>query len=386
MADSPSTGVGAPADADAPDVATLVADLRAARKTRADIDARIADHGEETVDRVADAVADLRRLLARYEDSATGTGDFEAYLEFQSQVAELVEDLSEDLPEREAFERANDVVDQRRLSESDFARAREALEPAAEVAALREDRQSANVRVREAERAIDDRLDAIADRVDHLERLRELGEADLDAPVEELTGPISRYDEAVAAEFDSFRRSAPARDVLGFVATTSAYPFVEFEQPPEELREYVERNPAGEESLTTLLTYADYSRSKLDHYVDDADAFRRAVPTNRTYLDRLDADPLLVGSPPPAADRLRPFAEELIPVVARFADEETVALAREVRNLTGRDDYDRLRNAAVAREELTDEERARLRSGAVETELSELREAVETLEAALAES
>lgn len=386
VADDARSGFTADSDPDAPSAETLAADLRAAREARRDVEARIEDRGEATVDRVADAVTNLRRLLDRYEDRATGTGDFEAYLEFQSQVAELVEDLPDDLPRHDAFERVADVVDQRRLSERDFERAREAIEPAAAVASLREDRETAATRVREAERDVEDRLDAIEERTARLERLQELGEADLDAPVEELTGPVADYDDAVASAFRSFRRSAPARDVLDFVATTAAYPFVEFEQPPEKLRAYVERHPAGEESPTTLLSYADYSRSKLDHYVEDADAFRRAVPTNRTYLDRLDADPLLVESPPPAADRLRPFAEELIPVVARFAEEETVALAREVRDLTARDDYERLRNAAVARAELADAERARLRSGAVAEELAALREARETLEAVLAET
>jgi hypothetical protein len=387
MADTSSTGAaGSDATADGPDAASLAADLRTARERKATLDAEIGDYGESTVTRVADAVAEARRLYDRYEDSATGSGDFEAYLEFQSQVAELVEGLPEDLPERDAFEQANDVVDQRRLSKTDIARAREAIEPAAEVAALLEDRDAVSERVREAERAVERRVDTIEERIDHLERLQELGDADLDAPVEELTDPIARYDEAVADAFESFRGSAPAREVLGFVATTSAYPFVEFDQPPADLREFVEDRPVGEESITKLLSYADYSTSKLDHYVDDTDAFRRAVPMNRTYLDRLDAAPLLVGSPPPAADRLRPFAEELIPVVARFADEDVVVRAREVRDLTDRDDYERLRTAAVARAELTDAERARLQSGDVAAELEALREDRQTLETVLDET
>lgn len=371
---------------DAPAAATLAADLREAREARREVESRIDDYGEAQVQTVADAVADLRGLLDRYADSATGSGDFEAYLEFQSQVAERVEGLPEDLPERDAFEQVADVTDQRRLSETDFARARGELEPAADVAALRKNREEAGSRVAEAERTVETRLDAIDDRIDHLVRLQELGDADLDAPVEDLTDPIEAYDEAVEAAFESFRHDEAARDVLGFVATTSAYPFVEFDQPPTDLREFVDARPAGDEPIPTLLEYADYSQSKLDHYVADTDAFRRAVPMNRTYLNRLDADPLLVGSPPPAADRLRPLAEELIPVVARFADEETVAQARAVRDLTTRDDYERLRTAAVARDELSEDERTRLRSGAVDDELAGLRDDRETLQATLDES
>ena len=370
---------------DSPTADELAADLRDARAELADVESRIADHGEETLRRVADAVAQARRLLDRYEDSATGTGDFEAYLEFQSQFAELEEGLPDDLPRRDAFEAASEIVDQRRLSESDFARARDALEPAGEVAALAEERESARSRVREAERDVERRLDAVEDRIDHLERLERLGEADLDAPVEELTDPIARYDGAVTEAFRDFRESAPAREVLALVDKTRAYPFVDFEQPPGDLREYVERSPVGEESVSTLLSYADYSRSKLDHYVDDATAFRRAVPMHRTYLDRLDATPLTVGSPPPEAGRLRPLADELIAVVGRFADEETVVRAREVRDLTTRDDYERLRRAAVARADLTESQRERLASGAVEDELASRGEDRETLRAALQE-
>lgn len=368
---------------DDPSTGALVAELRDARAEHAELEARIEEYGEASVEAAIDAVTQARRLLAQYEDSATGTGDFEAYLEFQSQFAELVEDLPEDVPEREAFEAANEVVDQRRLSERDFDRAREAIEPAAEVSDLVENRESAARRVVEAERDVETRLDRIEARIDHLERLQRLDDVDLDAPTEELTAPIARYDEAVTEAFRRFRGSASARDVLSFVATTRVYPFVEFEQPPEDLRQYVEEHPAGEESVSTLLSYADYSRSKLDHYVEDATAFRRAVPMHRTYLNRLDADPLTVGSPPPEAGRLRPLAEELIRVVGRFADEETVALAREVRDLTGRDDYERLRQAAVARADLSDEERERIQSGEVAEELEQLRGDAETLRDAL---
>ena len=47
---------------------------------------------------------------------------------------------------------------------------------------------------------------------------------------------------------------------------------------------------------------------------------------------------------------------------------------RAVRARTREDDYDRLREAAVARAELTDAERRRLESGAVAEELEDVRE------------
>ena len=360
----------------------LLAELREARAEREEIAAEIDRYGEESVRAVADAVAEATRLFDRYADSATGTGDFEAYLEFQSQVAELVESLPEELPEREGFEAANEAVDQRTISESDFQRARESIAEARAIADLLDRREAADQRVDDAERAVSERLSAIDRRLDELAELRRLGDADLSAPTEELTEPIERYDEAVREAFAAFVDDAPVRELLGLLETTGHYPLIDYQRPPPELVEYVRNHPAGEEPLPTLLSYADYSGSKLSHYVEDPTAFETTVPVHRTFLDRIDAEPLTVGSPPPAAD-LRYLADELVSVVARFADEETVALARELRDLARRDDYDRLRDAVVAENELSDDQREALRNGEVEAEAERLREARERLSGTL---
>jgi hypothetical protein len=144
----------------------------------------------------------------------------------------------------------------------------------------------------------------------------------------------------------------------------------------------VRTHPAGEEPLSTLLSYAEYSGSKLSHYVEDPTAFETTVPVHRTYLDRIGSEPLTVGSPP-AAEELRYLASELVSVVGRFADEEPVALARQLRDLARRDDYDRLRNAVVAETELTEQQREALRNGEIESEAERLREERERLEDAL---
>ncbi|KPN29766.1 hypothetical protein SY89_00483 [Halolamina pelagica] len=360
----------------------LLAELRAARAEREEIAAEIERYGEGSVQAVADAVGEATRLFDRYADSATGTGDFEAYLEFQSQFAELVEDLPEGIPDREGFEAANDAVDQRTISESDFQRAREAIADAREIAALLDRREAARERVDDAERAVSERLSAIERRLDELAELRRLGDADLSAPTEELTEPIERYDAAVRDDFAAFVDDAPVRELLGFIETTRHYPLIDYQRPPNDLLAYVRNHPAGEEPLPTLLSYADYSGSKLSHYVEDPTAFETTVPVHRTYLDRIDAAPLTVGSPPPAAE-LRYLASELVSVVARFADEATVALARDLRDLARREEYDRLRDAVVAESELTADQREALRNGEIEAEAERLREARQRLAEAL---
>jgi hypothetical protein len=341
--------------------------------------------GEETLRTVRDAVERAERLCDRYESNATGTGDFKAFVEFQGKFAELVEELSDDLPARDAFEAAESAIDKRRLSESDFARAREALGPARDLAGRLEARSAAREDVNAARRAVSDRIEGIDAEVDELERLRRFGDADLDAPTDELRDAVTAYDEAVRAAFDDFRREASARRVLSVVAETAHYPLVEFRPVPDDLLAYVRDHEAGNEPIPTLVRYDDYSQSKLSHYVDDATAFRTSVAVHRTYLDRLSVDPLTVGWPPPAAGELRALAGELVSVTAKFADESVVARARELRRLTARDDYERLRRAARADAELTDAERDRLQSGAVEAELDRLRDERERLTAALDE-
>lgn len=365
-----------------PKVDDLLADLREARAEQEDVAAEIQTYGEQSVQSVADAVGEATRLLDRYADSATGTGDFEAYLEFQSQFAELVENLPAELPEREGFEEANEAVDQRTISESDFQRAREAISPAAAIADLLDRRAAAEQRVDDAERAVTKRLSAIERRLEEIEELRRLGDADLSAPTAELTDPIERYDAAVRDAFDAYVHDAPVRELLELIETTRAYPLVDFQRPPDDMLEYVRSHPVGEEPLPTLLSYADYSGSKLEHYVEDPVAFETTVPVHRTYLDRIGPEPLTVGSPPPG-DRLRYLASELVSVVGRFADEETVALARNLRSLARRDDYDRLRDAVVAEQELTDEQRDALQRGDLEEEAERLREARERLTSSL---
>jgi len=324
-------------------------------------------------------------LLDRYEDTATGSGNFQAFTEFEGRVATLTDDLADDLPEKETFEAVDDYLQQRRLSESDFETARRKLEPVGERVALLGEWEDARERYADARRVARKRLRELDDRIDELERLQRLGEADLDAPVERLRDPIETYDEAVRAAFDEFRSTAPAREVLSAVSRADAFPLVPFQSPPSELFDYVHSHAAGTEPIPKLLDYADYSASKLDHYVDDTAALKRAVGTRRTYLRNLDAAPLTVGWPPPPADHLPWLVREYRSVLSGFAGEGVVEKLREVRALARREDYERLRESALARAELDESERERLSSGAVANELRDAREEKAAVEDALEE-
>ncbi|MFB6103667.1 MAG: hypothetical protein ABEJ57_01090 [Halobacteriaceae archaeon] len=367
----------------AEDATALARELEAAAADLEAAEAAVEEIGEDRLDALEAATNQLARILDQYEDSATGSGDFEAYMECRMAVQDLEEGLGDALPNRERFEAVAERFDSRRLSDRDFQWANEELAAAREPLSRLRDREAAREDLATARRAVLDRLEVVEDRIDRLETVAALGRADLDAPVEAIEEPIREYNDAVEAAFESFLSETGARTVFSFLSTTTAYPLVDVTQPPRDLAEYVDRYAAGTEPIPTLLEYAEYSRSKLDHYVEEPMELKRHVATHRTYLTRLDATPYTIEWPPPPAARLRYRTEELVSVVDRFADPETVATLHAVRAAVRREDFDSLRASARAAVELDEEEREQVRSGAVEAELESLRDQRETLESAL---
>ncbi|MFW5896211.1 MAG: DUF7118 family protein, partial [archaeon] len=161
----------------------VVDDLEAAAAELEAAEAAVEDSGEARLKRICDAHDDAIDLLDEYEQTATGSGgeNFRAYVQFQEEFTTFVEKLDDDLPHRDAFEAALDAVDKRRLSERDFAAARDALAPAREATAVLERRSDARRAYREARRAAAKRKSELEDAIAERERLLELGEADLDA-------------------------------------------------------------------------------------------------------------------------------------------------------------------------------------------------------------
>jgi hypothetical protein len=361
-----------------------VAELQAAADALDRAEERVAEFGEAELEEVADAHEEFTDILARYEEPATGDGDFQKFIEFQSQIADFVERLPDDLLLRETFEECDELLQQRRLRERDFEEVRSNLDPVADLAGRLDERREAQEAYRSARNRVRHRLGTVRERIDDLERVKRLGDADLDAPTERLREPIEAYNAAVTEAFETFRQEAPAREVLALVETAQRFPVIDVRAPPADLREYLRDSEVGEESIPQLLEYAEYSRSKLDHYVADPGALKTAVRPHTTYLRRLDAEPLTVGWPPPSAERLQYHCREAERVVNRFAPDVVESL-RAVKRLPKTTDYARLREGAVARAELGAEQRERLKSGAVAEDLADLRGEREALEDALEE-
>lgn len=367
------------------EAADAAATLREAFDDLERIERHIADLGLDRVETAADRYRRAHRVLKQYEEDAVGTGDFSSYVKFEAAFDAATDTESGELA-ASAFEAANDAVDKRRLSTSDFEAAREALEPAGDYIDLLERRDEAVDAYRAARRDAKEALAALEGHVEELEDLASLADVDLDAPVASLHDPIEAYNEAVREAFHSFKKSASARELFDLLDLTEQYPLVDVDQPPRDLAEYVTEYDAGEEPVTDLLEYADYSKSKLDHYVDDPGALRTAVAVHRTYLERIDGEPLTIEWPPKPAEELTFRIKELTPIVSRFADEDTVATLRAVRRLAKEDDYDTLRRAAEVRVERSDEELALLESGSVDDRLAEARDIRDLVAAILEET
>ena len=358
-------------------------DQREQRLERAE--ERVAEFGEQKLQRLAGVYHEFVGVLDRYEDQVTDDGgDVQTNIEFQSQIAEVSKQLSDDLLLSETFRECDEYLQQKWFSESDFEHVYEQLDPVSDLVGRLEERDAALEAYRETRRDVRYRIRELDEEINELERLSRLGNADLDAPTERLREPIEAYNDAVTGAFEAFRRNSSAREVLAFVAAMADYPLVPFERPPEEVLRYAREREPGTETISQLLAYADYSRSKLDHYVDDPGALKGTIGGKQTYLERLDAAPLRIDWPPPAATDLEFRCGELTAAVNRFAPDAVEPL-RDVAALPRERNYERLRNAAQAREELTDVERDRIATEDIEGQLEGLREKREHLQGALDE-
>lgn len=364
-----------------------VEELAAADRAYREADQAVSEIGEADLEALAETYDEFVELVDRYEQPASGSGGetFQAYVEFEGKLADFEESLPGDLLERESFEEAVELLDRRRLEERDFERARDRLAPVRELLDRLDDREEFRRRYREARRRVRRRRRELDRRIDELESLLEYADVDFDAPVDRLREPIDTYNDRVIDDFERFRREAAATDVLDAVEAAAERPLVEMQPPPPELLGYLRSNPVGDKPIPELIRWADFSRSKLGHYVDDPATFKGTVGSNRTYLDRLAADPMTVSWPPPPAESLRWRIRELVPVVDRFADAATLQALRTVRERTRDDDYARLRDTARALAELDGKDRERLASGAVDRDLAEARDERERLTDALSE-
>ena len=348
-------------------------ELSAAADRLSVAETRLDQFGRENLEELADAYEQFIDLLDRYEDEVVGdAGDYKTNIEFQSAIAELTSEISDDMLLSETFDDCDDHLQQRYFNEGHFDHVREQLEPVGDLVGRLYEYEDALQEYRSLRRDLDQEIHELDRRISDLERLSKLGAADLEAPVHRLREPIETYNDAVESAFDDFRRQESARTVVRFLDAMAEYPLIPFETPPEDLYDYLTREQPGEEPISKLLEYAGYSRSKLDHYVDDPDTLTHVIGGRKTFLSGLTARPLQIQWPPPPALELKYRCRELTAAVNRF-DPDVVEHLRAVEALPRETDYDRLRTSVSAQEDLTDAERERIEAGNVTEELDALR-------------
>ena len=347
---------------------SVLAELQDAAEQHESITTQISDTGHDAVVETADAYRRATGLLDRYIDSATGTGDFQAYVEFQDKFLSCVEELPDELPARGAFETAADRLDSRRLSKSDFASAREDLAPAKRYIEQLESYNQTVEAVKTARRNVTLHRRKLTDAIDAHDEALLFADINLDAPVEQLLDPIETYNDRLHSEFDEFITTESTATVIDFLEYADSFPLVPFQSPPPDLRRFARESPDSDEPIPTLLKFASYSGSKLDHYATDPALLQTTVAVHQTFLERLDAEPLMIERPPPTAGTLRQFTGEAISILGRFASEKTIARLRALRDQSYDDSYTQLRTALRAQIELSADERERLQTGTMADE------------------
>ena len=151
------------------------------------LEERIADLGRERVEAAADTYRRAHRVLDQYEEDAVGSGDFAAYVQFEGEFANAV-DVGDDALAADAFAAADEAVDKKRLSKSDFEAAREALDPAGEYVDLLADRDEAVDDYRAARKDARAARKALAARLDELREVAEMADSTRAMQLKEHTG------------------------------------------------------------------------------------------------------------------------------------------------------------------------------------------------------
>lgn len=363
------------------DLDTLLERLSTARAEARDAKGALGELDEDTAVDLKEAYRVAHDLLDSYEDRATGSGDFGGYLEFRQRFDAFVEDLDDDLPYRGRFEQAAADVDRRRLSGGDFAAARRELEDVEPIVGALDDLVDARDRLASTRRAVLTRREHLARRRDRLEELASLDPNALDAPVDELRDLVDAYNDAVRTDHYHLLHEDPIRSVLEVYDHLSYFALLDIDAPPDPLVDFLEDHQAGAEPVATVLEYLSFSRSKLEHYVDDAGHFLAEVRPHSPYLERLSPAPFEIDWPPPERATFRWQLRELRQAVARFGADATIADLRRLESLCREGEtYERQRSSAVLREDLDNDERELVTAGSVETELEAVRTALETID------
>lgn len=344
---------------------------------------QVAAVGEPTARQTRRFYDRLTDLMDRYEEPATGTGEFQEYVAFQDALAALESDLENaDVTDPDAFQHALDRFERRIIREKDFRRARADLEAVKEVAGAVERAEQLETRLANERGRLTSRLrDLRHERSRLTDRIADL-EAVTDVDPEPLVSAREAYNDRVREDFERFVGQAAAIEVARIGRKAQLFPLSDV--PPirnEGALDVLVESGLGEESVPTVLEYAGYSDSKLQHYVDRPRTLRNNLPV--TWFETIDGDAFTIGSDV-SGDVVRHRAPALMKVIEPFAESETVAQLRRLRDLAVTGAYERMRRARRLADDdaPTDVADARAELDAVEAAIDRVEHAIERIDAA----
>lgn len=303
--------------------------------------------GEERAEQTRELYRRIEDAFEEYRDDATGHGEFGKYVEFQNIVIAAEENLEEaEVYRSEDFERALSRLDARTLQDKHFQGARSDLTEVAEFVEKYDRYENLREELREELSELEKRTEELESRAEETEKRLEKAELAQEVDCSKLRETVEEYNEGVRGDFEGFVSEAPAVEVARLGEKTLDAPLVD-DAPIERgaadrLGRYVD-----DETVSRVLELADASDGKLSHYFEDPDGFRDAVP--RVFFETAEPEPFELSYETEGVVRRR--VPELVSLVGRFAEEETVAALRRVGDIARNGEYAEARNALLAEKE-----------------------------------
>lgn len=303
--------------------------------------------GEDRAERTHNVYRRIDDAFEEYREDATGHGEFRRFVEFQNIVIDIEESIEDgNIYRGDDITRALSHLDANTLHDKHFRRAREDLSDVRDFVETYERYVELEDELRDELSDLEHRIDEVGREIQEKEAALEKAREAEGVDVSPLREAVEEYNNGVRDDFEEFVREAPAVDVARLGERTHDAPLVDDAPVERGTAESLDRY-VDDETVDRVLELADASDGKLSHYVEDADGFRDAVP--RTFFETADGERFELSYEREGIVRRR--ADELVSVVRRFADDETVAALRRVRDMAANGTYGEMRRALVAREQ-----------------------------------
>lgn len=359
------------------DVSERIQELKRARQ-------RIEDIGLEKAKKTHDFYSELSETMEEYREDAVGTGDFETYVEFQGILDDLLQRINNSQNEvyrAEDFERVIDGFEKRVIRESDFRRAESRLADVRELAETIDRVREIEKELRYEKGRLERRKSELESRLKRVGRKIDTAKGVSDIDPSPLISIIESYNSSVETDFEEFYNSAPSIKVARLGEKARDLPLADIKPLDKETVEILRRTGMGQKTVSEVLEYADYSNSKLSHYIERPDEFRRNV--SQTWFKLLSADDFKISVETPQ-NLIKHKVPELIRIVDEFGSEETVRRLREIHSVAEKGEYAPMRRAYLSEKETGDKglEDLQEEKRDIESEIDEIESKIDEIESA----